>query len=70
MDQRLAGQYVTLQVHADEKALVVRHRQQERKRLPLKGLQGAPLSLEDYVAIMQQQAARGGRRCAERRAMP
>ena len=56
LDQRLAGQYMTLRVRADEKALVVHHRQQEFKRLPLKGLQGAPRSLEDYVTLMQQQA--------------
>ena len=56
VSQRLAGQYVTLRVRAEDKALVVHHRQQELKRLPLRGLQGAPLSLEDYVALMREQA--------------
>ena len=35
--------------------LVVEHRQQVLKRLPLKGLHGGTLALDDYVALMRQQ---------------
>jgi hypothetical protein len=52
----LVGQSVVLQVHAAERVLVVQHRQREVKRLPLKGLHGAPLPLPEYITWLEHQA--------------
>jgi hypothetical protein len=58
----LAGQRVAVAVAADERALVVRHRDTVVKRLPLRGLHGAPLPFERYLALMEQEARADARR--------
>jgi hypothetical protein len=52
----LAGQYVVLQVDAGDRALVVRHRQQAIKRLPVRGLHGAPVTFAEFLALRQAEA--------------
>jgi hypothetical protein len=56
ISQKLAGQYVVLEVQAAAQAFVVHHRQQVLKQLPIKRLEGAPLAFGDYVALVKQQA--------------
>jgi hypothetical protein len=52
----LAGQYVVLQVDAGDRALVVRHRQQAIKRLPVRGLHGTPVAFAEFLALRQAEA--------------
>ena len=52
----LAGQYVVLQVDAGDRALVVRHRQQAIKRLPVRGLHGALVAFAEFLALRQAEA--------------
>ena len=67
--RRLAGHRVTLAVAAGERALVVRHRQAEVRRLPLKGLHGGVLPFAAYAELLRQEArARDRRRRAGRAA--
>ncbi len=47
---------MVLRVRAADRPLVVEHRQRVVKQAPLKGLQGAPLPLGEYVSLMRQQA--------------
>ena len=54
--QQLAGQAVVLQLRATDHTLVVLHRQQVLKHVRLKGLLETTLPLDDYVALMRQQA--------------
>ena len=56
VQQHLAGQYVTLQIDAANRALVVHQQQQAVKHLPLKGLHAGPLALDDYTTEMCRQA--------------
>jgi hypothetical protein len=56
VNQRLAGQYVTLQVKAAEQVVVVSHRHQAIKQMPLKGLHQGPRAFGEYVALVKQQA--------------
>lgn len=65
--RQFAGQQVALRIDAAARVLVVLRRQQEVKRLPLKALRGAPLALDDYLAVLQRQAR--ARRYAPDRAM-
>ena len=58
----LAGQRVVLAVAAAERALVVRHRQEEVRRLPLKGLHGGVLPFAAYAERMRQEARTRDRR--------
>ncbi|HEV8633167.1 MAG TPA: integrase core domain-containing protein [Chloroflexota bacterium] len=60
--KRLTGQRVAVAVAAGERALVVRHRGAVVKRLPLRGLHGAPLLFERYLALMEQEARADARR--------
>ncbi len=64
--QALAGQHVVLQVDAATRTLAVTHGGQVLKRLPIKGLRGAPLAFADYLALMREEARadwRAWRRC-------
>jgi hypothetical protein len=54
--QHLAGQAVVLQLRASDRSLVALHRRQILKQVRLKGLQETPLPLDDYVALMREQA--------------
>jgi hypothetical protein len=60
--KRLAGQRVAVAVAAGERALLVRHRGAVVKRLPLRGLHGAPLPFERYLALMEHEARADARR--------
>ena len=60
--RRLARRRVVLTVAAKERILVVRHRQDVVKQLPLRGLHGAVLSFAAYADLM-----RGAARAARRR---
>jgi hypothetical protein len=64
--KRLAGQRVAVAVAAAERTLVVRHRGVVVKRLPLRGLHGAPLPFERYLALMEQEARADARRGRDR----
>jgi hypothetical protein len=54
--QRLAGQAVVLELRAAERMLAVLHRGQRLKQVRLKGLLETPLPLDDYLALMREQA--------------
>ena len=58
------GQPVVLRVRAADRTLVVLHRQQILKQVPLKGVLGDPLPLDDYVRLMREQAHRRQERSA------
>jgi hypothetical protein len=52
-----SGKYVALYVEADKREFVVKQREQEIKRLPIKGLyQGQELTFEEYLALMVEEA--------------
>jgi len=48
-------------VDADAQALLVRHRQQVIKRLPLRGLHGGPVPFAAFLALRQAEARAGWR---------
>jgi hypothetical protein len=52
----LAGQYVGMQVDASSREFVVLYHGQEVKRLPIKGLVGAVLPFDQFVAVLAEQA--------------
>jgi hypothetical protein len=54
--QKLAGQPVVLRVRAADRTLLIYHRQQVLKQVPLKGLLAGMLPLEDYVTLVREQA--------------
>jgi hypothetical protein len=54
--EKLAGQYVVLQVGAAERGVVVHHQQHVIKQLPLRGLHGETLGLDEYVELAKQDA--------------
>ena len=56
LKQALAGQRVALQVDAATRALVVFHHRERVRDLPIKGLRGPDLALDDFVALMAQEA--------------
>jgi Integrase core domain len=60
--RRLARQRVALPVAARERTLVVRHRREVVKRLPLRGLHGGVLPFTAYAELMRQEARARGRR--------
>ncbi len=70
LKQTFSGQYVDVSVHAARQELVVWHQHQPIKRLPIKGLQKALLTFEQFVAFMAQEALSEHRRLlyARRRA--
>jgi hypothetical protein len=63
----LAGKYVQVEVDASHRELVVYLEKAVVKKLPLKGLVGRELSLEEYLALMLREA-RSERRLAALRA--
>jgi hypothetical protein len=54
--QELAGQVINLIVDALDKVFDLFHGAHRLKRLPLKGLYGSVLPLEEYVTLMRQEA--------------
>jgi hypothetical protein len=58
----LRGQYVVLQIDAPERSLKVEYQHEVIKTIPLKGLVGQILSLEDYVKHIRQEAISEWRR--------
>lgn len=56
LGQHLAGQYVGMVVDATHREFVVLQRGQEIKRLPIKGLVGAVLPFDQFVAMLAEQA--------------
>lgn len=54
--QALAGQQIILRVNAAEQCLEVLHEQILIKALPIKGLLGKHMPLDDYIALMQERA--------------
>jgi len=57
ISSKLAGQAVTLCIHASEGCLQVVHPQLSHRSLPLKGLHQRCLSYQDYVELMQREAS-------------
>ncbi len=58
----LAGQQVVLFVNAPERAFDVWLGAQHLKRIPIKGLHGALMPLEQYIILMQEDARSEERR--------
>jgi Integrase core domain len=54
--QALAGQHVVVQVDAEAKMLVISHRDQVIKWVPIKGLCGERLAFDDFLARIQREA--------------
>jgi Integrase core domain len=52
----LAGQQIILRVNATERVFEVIHQEVLIKALPVKGLLGTPMPLEDYITLMQERA--------------
>ena len=66
--QALAGQQVVVQVDADARLLVISHRHAVVKRVPIKGLHGASLAFDDFLARIRQAARSDWRAWLRRRA--
>jgi hypothetical protein len=54
--QALAGQQVVAEVDADARMLVIWHRHQVVKRVPIKGLRGGNVPFDDFLARIRQEA--------------
>lgn len=54
--QALAGQMIAIRINAVERCLEVLYQNALIKTLPIKGLQGKRMPLEDYIAFMQERA--------------
>jgi hypothetical protein len=57
ISSKLAGQKVTLSIQAKDQSLLVVYPQEYRRSLPLKGLHQRALPYQEYVALMQREAA-------------
>jgi hypothetical protein len=57
ISSKLAGQAVTLSIHAQEQSLQVVYQEEYRRSLPLKGLQQRALPYQEYVELMQREAS-------------
>ena len=64
---QLAGRTVLLQVLAENRQFAVWHQDQVIKRLPITGLVGSEMALDEYVKYMQQEALAAPRRSPARR---
>jgi len=54
--QTLAGRLMTLRVNATERCFEVMQQDTIIKQLPIKGLQGKRMPLDDYIALMEERA--------------
>ncbi|GHO50530.1 hypothetical protein [Ktedonospora formicarum] len=61
------GQYVDLCVDAQQQVFVIRHRQKPLKQVPIKGLHKVLMPLEQFAALMCQQALSEQRRLQQTR---
>jgi transposase InsO family protein len=57
ISSKLAGQKVTLSIQANDQSLQVVYPQEYRRSLPLKGLHQRALPYQEYVELMQHEAA-------------
>lgn len=57
LSNKLAGQKVTLAIHAAEQSLEVVYPLEYRRSFPLKGLHQHALSSQEYVELMQREAS-------------
>ena len=57
VSSKLAGQPVTLRIHASERCFQVVHPQANARSLPLKGLHHRSFSYQEYVQLMQKEAS-------------
>jgi hypothetical protein len=62
ISRQVAGQYMALQMVASERTFAVWHGSTLLKTVPIKQLQGQPMPLEDYFALMVQEALAEERR--------
>ena len=62
----MAGRAVLLQVVAQDRQFAVWHQDQIVKRLPIKGLVGQEMALEEYLQYIQQEALAALRRASVR----
>lgn len=65
ISSKLAGQVVTLSIHAKEQSLEVVYPQEYRRSLPLKGLQQRALSYQEYVEHSSRLSGHLFTRCRE-----
>jgi hypothetical protein len=56
IDQAWHGRYVSLRIQAAKRVFVVEYRENVHKELPMKGLVGAVLPLEEYIEMMKAEA--------------
>jgi hypothetical protein len=56
VDQTWSGKYVSLRLDAQQRSLIVEERHQVIKALPIKGLVGECLPLDDYLDLITQEA--------------
>jgi hypothetical protein len=56
IDRTWQGRYVSLRIHAARRVFVVEYREQVLKELPLKGLVGDVLPVEEYIEQMKAEA--------------
>ena len=64
---QVAGRTVLLQVIAENRQFAVWHQDQIVKLLPIKGLVGSEMALDEYVKYIQQEALAAPRRSPARR---
>jgi len=57
ISSKLAGQAITLSIHAKEQSLQVVYPQEYRRSLPLKGLHQPALPYQEYVELMMREAS-------------
>jgi hypothetical protein len=57
ISSKLAGQAVTLSLHAKEQSLQVVYPQEYYRSLPLKSLQQRALSYQEYVELLKREAS-------------
>jgi hypothetical protein len=62
ISQQVRGQYMALQMVASERTFAVWHGSTLLKTVPIKHLQGQPMPLDDYFALMVQEALAEERR--------
>jgi hypothetical protein len=65
--RRLAGCSVLFQVEAQSRQFAVWHQDQVVKLLPIKGLVGQEMALDDYLQYILQEALAAPRRASARR---
>jgi hypothetical protein len=63
---QMAGRAVLFQLEAESRQFAVWHQDQIVKRLPIKGLVGQEMALDDYLKYIQQEALAAPRRSSAR----